>query len=131
MRETEGFRPPLFILHYSSFIIHYSSFIIHYWVYRPDKPKFERQPHRHIQIKNPPTGTPVGVLLFQGEFYSTRRLYSDTRVSVITNSTPPIIMGQSTTAYWDPSIQTDTQEGSASMRKLWKSLEVKKKWSRW
>ena len=34
MRETEGFRPQLFILHYSSFIIHY-------WVYRPDKPKFE------------------------------------------------------------------------------------------
>ena len=33
MRETEGFRPQLFILHDSSFIIHY-------WVYRPDKPKF-------------------------------------------------------------------------------------------
>ena len=40
-------------------------------------------------------------------------------------------MGQSTTAYWEPSIQTETQEGSASMRKLWKSLEVKKKWSRY
>ena len=36
MRETEGFRPQLFILHYSSFIIHY-------WVYRPDKPEFEKR----------------------------------------------------------------------------------------
>ena len=34
MRETEGFLPQLFILHYSSFIIHY-------WVYRNDKPKFD------------------------------------------------------------------------------------------
>ena len=34
MVETEGFRPQLFILHYSFFIIHY-------WVYRNDKPKFE------------------------------------------------------------------------------------------
>ena len=37
MVETEGFRPQLFILHYSFFIIHY-------WVYRFDKPKFKALP---------------------------------------------------------------------------------------
>ena len=36
---------------------------------------------------------------FMGEYYSTRKLYSDTLVSVMANSTPPWIMGQSTTAY--------------------------------
>jgi ATP-dependent protease ClpP protease subunit len=47
MRETEGFRPQLFILHYSSFIIHY-------WVYRPDKPKFERNPYMNDTEKHSP-----------------------------------------------------------------------------
>ena len=44
MRETEGFRPQLFILHYSSFIIHY-------WVYRPDKPTFEAFRNRLFALK--------------------------------------------------------------------------------
>ena len=49
MRETEGFLPQLFILHYSSFIIHY-------WVYRNDKPKFEVKLHYSLRgwgIKSP------------------------------------------------------------------------------
>ena len=43
MRETEGFLPQLFILHYSSFIIHY-------WVYRNDKPKFEKNTNKRTAI---------------------------------------------------------------------------------
>ena len=55
MRETEGFRPSLFILHYSSFIIHY-------WVYRPDKPKFESMPPKtKIPLRNREGGDEYGL----------------------------------------------------------------------
>ena len=59
MRETEGFRPQLFILHYSSFIIHY-------WVYRPDKPKFETVVIPHFPERRPTVKRPAKKLALLG-----------------------------------------------------------------
>ena len=114
-------------LSYRRFVLDFAFCILHFaFRSQTDKPKFEilppaKNPDRHKTCRGP---------FLIGEYHSTRRLYSDTLVSVMTNSTPPSIIGQSTTAYWEPSIQTDTQEGAVSIRKMWKSLEVKKKWSR-